>query len=162
MASGDSLLIFRPQDNEAPAATFATLDANNAHPVLDFAIDESAVFTGVLPRSYAGTTGITITLVYAMSAATANDVKLETSIERMPDGLDIGGDSFAAAQDTGDVTVPGAVDTLDSLTSTHTDGAQMDSLAAGEPFRVKVVRIAVGGTDATGDLELLTIEIKET
>lgn len=38
----------------------------------------------------------------------------------------------------------------------------MDSIAVGEGFRLKAKRIAVAGTDASGDLELRFVEIKET
>ena len=46
-----------------------------------------------------------------------------------------------------------------------TDGAQMDSLSAGEAFRLKLRRDADGtsGTDdVTTDAELLLVEVKET
>lgn len=163
MASGDTLLIFTPQCNEPPAANFATFDTRNSHPVLDFNLNEIGVFSGVMPRHYAGTTGITIYLHYAMTSAVADDVKLETYLERIGDQQqDLDADGFAAAQNTGDITVPGTSGNVDIVPSTHTDGAQMDSIAVGEGFRLKVKRIAVAGTDASGDLELRFIEIKET
>jgi hypothetical protein len=163
MASGDTLLIFTPQGNEPPASNFATLDARNNHPVLDFALNEIGVFSGVMPRNYAGG-GVTVYLHYAMSTATADDIKLETDFERIGDQQqDIDSDGFTgSAQNTGDVTVPGTSGNVDIVTSTHTNGAQMDSIAIGEGFRLKVKRVAVSGTDASGDLELRFIEIKET
>ena len=56
MASGDTLLVFHPFDNEPPSANYATLDIRNLHPVLDFddSTDESAVFSAVLPWAYSG------------------------------------------------------------------------------------------------------------
>jgi hypothetical protein len=56
MASGNTLCVFTPYNNEPPAAIYATLDVRNYHPVLDFdgATDEEAVFTSILPRNYAG------------------------------------------------------------------------------------------------------------
>ena len=162
MASGNTLLIFRPQDNEPPSSLFATVDTRNLHPVLDFALTEEAIFSAVLPRNYAGG-GITAYLHYVMTSAVANDIKLETSLERIGDQQqDLDADGFAAAQNTGDITVPGTSGLVDIITSTHTDGAQMDSIAVGEGFRLKVKRVAVVGTDAAGDLELRFIEIKET
>lgn len=162
MASGDTLLIFTPHSNEPPAATYATLDVRNSHPVLDFALTEIGVFSAVMPRHYAGS-GITIYLHYAMTSAVANDIKLETALERIGDQQqDLDADGFAAAQNTGDITVPGTSGLVDIVTSTHTDGAQMDNIAVGEGFRLKVTRSAVAGTDATGDLELVFVEVKET
>ena len=162
MASGDTLLIFVPQSNEPPATTFATLDTRNSHPVLDFALTEIGVVSAVMPRNYGGG-GITVYLHYAMSSAEANDIKLTTAFERIGDQQqDLDADGFAAAQNTGDITVPGTSGLVDIIPTTHTDGGEMDSIAVGEGFRLKVTRIAVVGTDATGDLELRFIEIKET
>jgi len=162
MASGNTLLIFTPQCNEPPAANFATFDVRNAHPVLDFALNEIGIFSSVMPRHYSGG-GITIYHHYAITSAEVNDVKLETYLERIGDQQqDIDSDGFAAAQNTGDITVPGTSGNVDIIPSTHTNGAQMDSIAVGEGFRLKVKRIAVVGTDAAGDLELRFIEIKET
>lgn len=162
MASGDTILTLTPQCNEPPTANFATLDTRNQHPVLDFALNEIGIFSDVMPRHYGGG-GLTVYLHYAMSSAVANDIKLETYFERIGDQQqDIDSDGFAAAQNTGDVTVPGTSGNVDIVSSTHTDGGQMDSIAVGEGFRLKVKRIAVAGTDASGDLELRFIEIKET
>lgn len=162
MASGDTLLIFTPQCNEPPSANFATLDTRNLHPVLDFAIDDIAVFSGVMPRNY-GTGGLTVYLHFAMTSAVADDIKLEVYLERIGDQQqDLDADGFAAAQNSGDITVPGTSGNVDIIAIAFTDGAQMDSVVAGEGFRLKVKRIAVAGTDATGDLELRFVEIKET
>lgn len=162
MPSGDTLLQFTPLHNEPPSSSLATIDTRNQHPVLDFALTEEAVFSAVMPRHYAGG-DITIYLHYAMSSAVANDIKLETSLERIGDQQqDIDSDSFATAQNTGDITVPGTSGNVDIVSVAHTNGAQMDSVAVGEGFRLKVLRSAVAGTDASGDLELLFIEIKET
>jgi len=71
MASGASLLIFTALHNSPPATNPATFNVRNGTPVLEFdtTTQESAIFVGVLPRSYAGL-GITVYLHWA--AATAN------------------------------------------------------------------------------------------
>ena len=76
MASGDTLIIFTPLANEPPTSNYATLDTRNNHPCLDFdaSTNESAIFSGIMPQSYAGTTGITVYLHYAMSTATSGDI----------------------------------------------------------------------------------------
>lgn len=162
MASGDTLVVFTPQCNEFGATNFARLDTRNLHPVLDFALNEIGLFSGAMPRHYGGG-GITIYSHYAMTSAEANDIKLETYLERIGDQQqDLDSDGFAAAQNTGDITVPGTTGLVDIISTTHANGAEMDSIAIGEGFRLKVKRIAVAGTDAAGDLELRFIEIKET
>lgn len=164
MASGDTLLIFTPQCNEPPSANFATLDIRNQHPVLDFdaTTNESAVFSAVMPRNYAGTTGVTVYLHYSMTSAEANTVDWDVAFERIGDQqLDIDGDSFAAVNSVDDTTVPGTTGLVDVVSITFTDGVDMDSVAAGEGFRLKVTRDAASD-DAAGDAELRFVEIKET
>ena len=163
MASGETLKEWVPQSNEPPAANFATPDRRNGHPVLDFALTEIGIFSGVMPRNYAGTTGVTVNLHVALSSATTNDIEFEVSFERIGDSQqDLDADGFAAANNTAEVTVPGTSGHVDIIPVTFTDGADMDSVAVGEGFRLKVERIAVSGTDAAGDAELRFVEIKET
>jgi len=166
MASGETLIEFTPLHNEPPAAAYATLDTRNAHPCLDFdgATDEEAVFTGILPRNYAGG-GLTIVTYWSFTSATSGSLRVQTSIERIDvSSLDIDADSFATANSAGG-TAPGTSGQVIAVTTTHTSGAQMDSLAAGELFRFKIRRDADGtsGTDdIVSDAELLGVEIRET
>ena len=162
MASGRTLLVFTPQCNEPPVANFATFDLRNQHPVLDFALDEIAIFSGVMPQDYTGG-GVTVILHYAMTSAIADDIKLEVFFERIGNQQqDIDNDGFAAAQNTGDITVPDTSGKVDIVTTVHTNGAQIDNIGKGEGFRLKVKRIAVAGTDASGDLEWRFLELRET
>ena len=163
MASGDSLLQFSPLNNEPPSSNGATFDLRNQHPILDFddTTNESAVFSAVLPQHYDGG-GLTVYLHYAMTSATSGDVDWDVAFERIGDQqLDIDSDSFAAAQSVDNTTVPGTSGNVDVVSVAFTDGAQMDSIAAGELFRIKVTRDASSDT-ATGDAELLAVEIQET
>ena len=98
-----------------------------------------------------------------MTSAEVNDIKLEAYLERIGDQQqDLDSDGFAAAQNSGDITVLGTSGLVDVIAVTFTDGAQMDSIAAGEGFRIKIKRVVVAGTDASGDLELRFVAIKET
>ncbi len=166
MASGDTLLIFEPKNNDPPASAYATLDTRNSHAVLDFdgSTDEEAVFPFVLPRHYAGG-GITAYHHVMMTSATSGTVRLQGAIERHDaGGLDLDADSFPAFQSAGG-SVPGTSGQIVVIAITFTDGAQMDSIAVGESGRYKVRRDADGtsGTDdQTTDLELLRVELKET
>jgi len=164
MASGDTLLLFIPQSNEPPASNPATLDTRNAHPVLDFdaTTNEDAVFGAVMPQNYAGTTGVTVYIHYAMSSATAGDIDWDAAFELIGDQQqDIDADGFAAVQSVDNTTVPGTSGLVDVVSIAFTDGAQMDSVAAGDEFRIKVTRDAASDT-ATGDAELTKVEIRET
>lgn len=163
MASGDTLAVFTPLHNEAPASNYATLDTRNAHPCLDFdaATNEDAVFSTVMPRHYGGG-GVTVYLHYAMTSATSGDIDWDVAFERIGDQQqDIDSDGFAAANSVDNTTVPGTSGLVDIVNVTFTDGADMDSIAVGESFRIKVTRDAASDT-ATGDAELVKVEIKET
>jgi hypothetical protein len=164
MASGNTLLTLHPHDNEPPSSNYATLDVRNGHVVLDFdaATDESAVFSGVLPRHYGGG-GLTVRPHWAASSATSGDVVWNVSIERLEDeGTDMDADSFASAQ-AATATAPATSGALQYTDVAFTSGAQMDSLAAGESFRLKITRDADNGSDTmAGDAELVAVEIRET
>jgi hypothetical protein len=166
VASGDSLLLWTAHSNEAPAAAFATLDTRNAHLVLDFdgTTDEEAVFAGVLPANYSGG-GLTVKLFVMFTSATAGTSRWQAAIERHQASTDdLDADSFAAFQSNG-VGAPSTSGQVVTCSITFTSGSQMDSLAAGESFRLKVRRDADGtsGTDdITTDAELLRVLLSET
>lgn len=163
MASGDTLLIFTPLHNEPPSSDLATLDTRNQHPCLDFdaADNENAVFSAIMPRNYGGG-GITVYLHYAMSSAEAGNVDWDVAFERIGDQQqDIDGDGFAGVQSVNDTNVPGTTGLVDIVSIAFANGAEMDSVAVGESFRLKVTRDA-GNDTAAGDAELVKVEIKET
>ncbi len=167
MASGETLVPISVLSNEPPGSIAALPDRRNFHAVLDFddTVDEEAVFTAIMPRSYGGG-GVTIYIHYSMETAIANEVVWQTAFERVGDGVqDVDADGFEAFQTSGAITVPGTSGNVDITTTTHTDGTQMDNIAVGEKFRLKIRRDADDTSatdDATGNAELHAIEIKET
>lgn len=164
MASGDTLLIFSPWSNEPPASSPAGYTLRNGHQVLGFdaATDESAVFSAVMPRHYAGG-GVTVYLHVTDTNDTnaAHASYWDVAFERLT-AQDIDSDGFASAQSThihpngtSGIPVVGSI--------AFTDGAQMDSVAGGEAFRLKVTRDANNASDDwENDAELLMVELKET
>lgn len=163
MGSGQTLCRFGPLDNEPPATNYATLDTRNGHPVLDFdtTTQESAIFTGILPRSYAGG-GITVYVHWAATSATSGTIGWDVAFERIGDSQqDIDSDGFATAQTITATTVPGTSGHVDITNVAVTDGANIDSIAAGEVFRLRIRR-DVANDSAAGDAELVYVELKET
>lgn len=161
--SATPTLVFTALNNVPPAANYATLDTRNGHPVLDFdgSSNESAVFGGVLPAGYGGG-GLTVDLHYAMTEATSGDIDWDVAIERIGDQhQNLDSDGFAAANSVNDTTVPGTAGLVDVVTIAFTDGADMDNLAAGEAFRLRVTRDAASDT-AGGDAELLAVHVRES
>lgn len=164
MASGDTLLTFSAYDGVPPTSNPATFGVRNQHPVLFFddTTNESTVFECVMPRSYAGTTGVTVYIHYSMATATSGDIDWDVAFERVGDQQqDVDSDGFAAVNSVDNTTVPGTSGNVDIVTVAFTDGADMDSVAVGEKFRLKVTRDGASDT-ATGDAELHCVEIKET
>jgi hypothetical protein len=162
MATGNTLCIFTPQGYEPPASNYATFDTRNSHPILDFdqTTQEGAVWSGVLPRHYAGG-GITVYLTWTTSV-TSGTVGWDVSIERIGAAQqDIDADGFATAQTVTAATVPATSGNTSVTSVAISSGANMDSLAAGEAFRIRVRRDVANDT-AAADAELLAVEIKET
>lgn len=152
-----------PLGAEFPASNYATLDTRNTRACLDFdtSADEAAYWHFFLPEDYGGG-GLTITLEYAASSATSGTIMWAAQIERIGDELlDLDSDSLAAANTSSAETVPAAAGTAATNTITFTDGADMDSLAAGEFCRIAIFR-DVSGDNAAGDAELYGVKITET
>jgi len=162
MALGDTLARFVPQHNEEPASDGATFDTRNGHPVLDYddSVAEDGVFSDVMPRNYAGG-GITVTLMWAATISTSGDVKWNVAFERMEEGHDLDVDSFATAQTVTNTTA-GSSGALKYTEITFTAG-QIDGIAVGETYRLKVTRDAgVVADTMSGDAELRAVELKES
>lgn len=164
MASGNTLLSFGVQANEAPSSGAATYDTRNSEWVLDFdaATDEAFIAKAVLPRHYAGG-GITVYIHWSATSATSGDVVWGVQFERIGEGQqDIDADSFATAA-TVTATAPGTSGNVDIASVAFSNGTAIDSIAVGELFRIKVYRDADNAADTmTGDAELLYVELKET
>lgn len=163
MASGDTLVILLPFANEPPTSNYATLGFRNIHPVLQFdtTTQESAVWTAILPRSYAGS-GITVYVHWTAASATSGTIGWDVAFERMSDAtLDIDSDSFASAQTITAATVSGTTGIITVTNVAVSNGANMDSIAVGESFRIKIRRDVANDT-AAGDAELIAVELKET
>jgi hypothetical protein len=115
-----------------------------------------------MPQHYAGTTGVTVYIHYSMSSAEADTVDWDAAFERIGDQQqDVDSDSFAAVNSADNTTVPGTSGLVDIVSIAFTDGADMDSVAKGELFRLKITRDAASD-DAAGDAELHMIELRET
>lgn len=160
MASGNTLAVFMPYQNEPPATIYATLDLRNGQPCLDFdgTADEEAVFSGIVPSHYAAG-GFTVILHVAFTSATSGTANIELTVERGTTDKDA--DSFAAFTDAS--AVPNATSGIETQVTIAM--ANMDAIVAGDTFRLKVRRDADGtnGTDdIVSDMELFGIELRES
>lgn len=159
MASGDTLLGLIALSGVPPTANAASLGLRNNHPLWEFdgGSAEQMVFSAIMPQSYDGG-GVSVFLWVAVDG-TGGDLDFDVEFERGT-GQDIDADSFAAPQSTDGTAVPGTSGVRVQIEITFTDGAQMDSVVAGDPFRIRVTR--QGGDDTNNDdAQLLEIEIRE-
>lgn len=152
--------VWRPLDNEAPSSNFATLDTRNGHPCLDFdtTTQETAIFSGYLPADYSGA-GVTVYIWCALTSATSGTVGWDVAFERMDvSSLDTDADSFGSATTVTAATVPGTSGQFLKMSVNVSNGSNMDSLAAGEMFRLRIRRDVANDT-ATGDAELMGVAL---
>ena len=146
------------RDNQPPASAFATLDTRNSQLVLNFdaATQESAVFVGAVPENCTLSSGIVVRLWWMGATATSGNVRWGVSFERT--GTDMDADSFdSVTQATGAANGTSGIETLTTITATA-----IDSLAAGDKFRLRVTRIADDATNdtMTGDAQLVAVEMR--
>lgn len=149
--------VFAATDNQPPASNCATLDTRNSIAVLDFddATDESAVFVSIIPEGASLGSGLKIRLHWMATTATSGNVVWDVSLERMTTDLD--SDSF----DTIASGTAAANGTSGILTVTEITLTTIDSVTAGDGYRLKVTRDANNASDTmTGDAELVVCEVR--
>lgn len=158
-AGGTKTIVrFTPADNQPPAANFATLDQRNSFLVLEYdaSTQESANFIGVIPEGATLTNGLTVRLWWMGDTATSGNVRWGVSFEAV--GTDNDADSFSSVTEaTGAANGTSGIETVTEITATA-----IDSLVAGNRFRLRVARIAADATNdtMTGDAQLVAVEVR--
>ena len=153
-----SIARFTARDNQPPVSAFATLDTRNSVLVLEFdaATDESAVFVGIIPDNVSLASGLLVRLSWMADTATSGNVRWGVQFEA--DGTDLDSDSFdTAALVTSAANGTSGVETVAEITITT-----IDSLAAGDRYRLKVYRDADDAVNDTmaGDAQLVAVEVR--
>jgi len=154
-ASGNLLLLWGPQASVPPASNYGTLDIRGTHLVADFddTTSECLYFRGVMPANYAGG-GIAVKVHASLTSATTGTLGWLVALERVSDSQqDIDSTGFASDNTITATTVPGTSGHVSILSVNISSGANMDSIAAGEGFRLRLCR-DVASDSATGDGEL--------
>lgn len=137
------------------------MSENSDKILFDPTTDQTVIFQFILPQNYSASP--TLVIYYSMASATANSVRWEALVMATTpgDAADENTDSYDSTNSNGG-TVPGTAGYMDTITITLTNN---DSWAAGDRVRLKFRRDADGttGTDnATGDAELLGLELRYT
>jgi hypothetical protein len=162
MAAGDTLVVFDPRSYTPVASNGAYLAIRNARPVLVFptGANHLADFAFRMPQHYGGS-GLDVIVTFVAESVTSGDVDWDAQIERVGTSLDVDGDSFAAANSTDNTSVSGTNGVPVEATIAFTDGADMDSLAAGEWGRLRLTRDDASDTVSEG-VQVLGVEIRES
>ena len=169
MASGNLLNVFMPQAAEFPVANYPAFDSRGASfPLVclqfDAAVQEAVVFRDILPPYYSGG-GVNVSLYWCAFTAITGNVRWQALFSRLwlPAGPDIDFDSFATAVAVVSAAQTTAAGQLSKATMFFANGLTfMQSLQAGEMFKLQVARVAADGTDTmVGDASLIGVEIYE-
>ena len=161
MASGDVLSKFTAMNNDYQGSNPATPGGVGARTVMEFdqTTDEFGEFGDSMDSRYEGS-GITVTC-WCWTSATTGNAAIEAAIVRQNAGDNIS-DAFTAVNTSGAVAVPGVANQIFTITITFTDGADMDSVTKGDPFRIRINRDTGIGSNVAADLILDRTEISET
>jgi len=154
-----TLAWFTPMTSQPPASNFATLDTRNSIAVLDFddAAVESTTFVGVIPEGANLSSGISARIHWMATTATSGNVRWRVEFEDA--GTDNDSDNFdTATEGTGAANGTSGIETATAITCTT-----IDSIAAGDQYRVRVSRVGNDGTNDTmsGDAELIAVELRQ-
>lgn len=171
MASNDPVLLINkvvpPQANAATAdsITGASTPAET-FPVFDFdaATVEYMDYHGQMSHSYDGG-GLTVRIAWSASSAATGNVIWSAAIRRIVDDtedLDTTAHTYAYNDAAADAA-PTVIGEVTYTERTFTDGADIDSLAAGERFVLRVRRFASDGSDTmSGDAEVHGVSGRES
>lgn len=154
-----TLARFTAGENQPPASSFATIDTRNSILVLDFdaAANESAIFVSSIPEGAVLTSGLLVRIHWMATSATTGDVRWRVAFEA--GGTDLDADSFdTATEASGTANATSGIETITEITATN-----IDSLVAGNRFRMRVTRVGTDGTNDTmaGDAELTFVEVRQ-
>jgi len=169
MASNDSVVEIIntiPPETSAAALTWLSGGSSPAEQIPVWAFDDTSAeyidFLCRLTYQY-DSGGLTFTLVTS-AAATSNAYVMGAAIRRFADDAeDLDTTHSYAFNDASAITAPSAQNEVSYDDVTFTDGGDMDSLAAGELFVLRIYRNASDGSDnMTGDAYLWHVTGVET
>jgi len=160
--SSKTYAVFTPLDNQPPASNFATIDTRNSIMVLDFAdssADESAIFVGVIPEGASLGSGLKVRIRWMATTATSGAVRWGAQFMNLNTDCDT--DDFATATE-GNTTTNTSNAGIPNTTELTVTPANIDGLAAGDFFRLKIYRKQSDTANDTmaGDAELIAVEVR--
>ena len=149
--------VLTPMTSQPPAANFATLDTRNSIAVLDFdtTTEEGTFWTAVMPEAASLGSGLIVKIHWMATSATSGNCRWGAKFERM--NTDEDADSFDTATEATSATNG----TSGGITTTSITCTTIDSIAAGDPFRVWIYRDVSDAADTmAADAELVSVEVR--
>jgi hypothetical protein len=163
-AGGGSKTLARFNAMDAqPSATsnFATIDTRNNIAVLEFdggSTNEETSFVSIIPEGANLASGISVRIFWMADTATSGQCRFGIQFEK--NGTDMDSDSFDTATEANTAATNGTsgIETVTEITCTN-----IDSLAAGDRFRMKLYRDASDTTNdtMTGDCQVTAVELRQ-
>ena len=167
MASGDTLFERTAIQGVPSTSVPAVLTKRQDHWVASFqpgTADMSYDWAGRLANAYDGN-GLDVEIGWIAESATTGNVVWTAQIERQEldsANFDADTESFATANSVTDAAPAASGNKTDAIIS-FTNGVDMDSLAAGEGFRIRIARDQNNASDnMAGDAQILDIHIVES
>lgn len=154
-------LLLTPLSAEFPSSNYPALGVDGQfRPYLAFdtTTDETCYWTFIAPQGLSG--ALTAVITYRAATATSGTACFEVALECITDGDATDTDaasSFATVNTASAATVPGTAGYIDQFSVTLTNN---DSIAVGDYCRLRLNR-DVSADSATGDIQVLAVEIRE-
>jgi hypothetical protein len=150
--------VFTPLDAQPPATNFATLDTRVDIAVLEFdaGTEESTTFVGVMPEGASLGSGLKVRLHWMSLDQTSNSVVWGVQFQELIDDVDT---AAYDTEQTGTTATSGSG--AGTVNVTEITITTIDSVSAGDAFRLKVARKAADGSDTmSNDAQLIAVEVR--
>jgi hypothetical protein len=151
--------VFTALDGNPPASDFATFDTKNSIPVLTFSATATnrTFFTGKLPEAAVVSSGLKVFLHWIASGATSGNAIWNIEWEKST-GQDLDSDGWDATV-TSATAACSATD--GAMAATEITCTNIDSVVAGDVFRVRVSRLGADASDTlTQPAQLVLVEVR--
>jgi len=150
--------VFTALDNQPPAADFATFDTANSIAVLSYSATATnrAIFVGKMPEAAITSSGLKVYLHWRSGGATSGNAVWNVEFEDST-GHDLDADGW----DTATASTAAASATDGTMAVTEVTCTTIDSIVAGDAFRLRVSRLGADGSDTLAvNSQLVLVEVR--
>jgi hypothetical protein len=163
MSTGQHLARWQPGDARPATTNFPGFVMRNNIETLAFdgTTQETCFLRDVMPDNYGGG-GVTLRAVCMAASATSGGARFGADFERGDTGTDHDADSFTGTDQEATGTAPATSGQPFDVSIAFTNGAQMDSVVANDPFRIRFRRDPADAADTiTSDIQVKDLVLRE-